>query len=289
MKIIINDILVDPLDKTELKYEFGQMSSSNGTKYKVKDGVYDLLPTTEETYLEHYTKDAEIFDYFAESPDKAQIHDDHRLRQMICTALPFNVGNLLDIGSGGGWVADYLTDRADSITFTDISDVNLFKLREKNRSSDKFNYVRCDALNLPFKPNSFECIIASEVIEHTLEPNRFIKELFALLKPGGTLIITTPYKEKLQFYLCVHCNKPTPRNAHLHSFSEDFFFRTAAELESLSLEYNIFGNKLLIFGRTHYVLRYLPFFAWRILDTLFSFVINKNAHILLSFTKTLRK
>ena len=285
MKIILNSILCDPEDKSELKNENGLLTSSSGNQYKLKDGVYDLLPPTSETYHEHYTKDAELFDYFATSPDKAQIHDDHRLRQMICNSLPNKVGNLLDIGSGAGWVADYLSERAETITFTDISDVNLYKLRAKYKDSDKYNYVRCDALNLPFKPKSFDCIIASEVIEHTLEPRKFIKELFELLKPNGVLIITTPYKEKLQFYLCVHCNKPTPRNAHLHSFSEDFFFRTAEEIESCSLEYNIFGNKLLIFGRTHYVLRYLPLLAWRIIDTLFGIIVNKNAHILLSFKK----
>ena len=48
----------------------------------------------------------------------------------------------------------------------------------------------------------------------------FIEKLIEKLKTGGKLIITTPYNEKLEYYLCVHCNLPTPKNAHLHSFNK---------------------------------------------------------------------
>jgi SAM-dependent methyltransferase len=39
--------------------------------------------------------------------------------------------------------------------------------------------------------DQFDCITAVDVIEHIVEPNGFIKELFQHLRPGGVLIIST--------------------------------------------------------------------------------------------------
>lgn len=41
--------------------------------------------------------------------------------------------------------------------------------------------------------NSLGSILCSEVIEHVRHPERAIAEAFRTLRPGGTLIITTPY------------------------------------------------------------------------------------------------
>ena len=39
---------------------------------------------------------------------------------------------------------------------------------------------------------SYDCVFATEIIEHTLDPFYLLKEAFRLLKPGGVLILTTP-------------------------------------------------------------------------------------------------
>jgi len=38
------------------------------------------------------------------------------------------------------------------------------------------NFILCDALNLPFKDNSFDTIFSAQVIEHTEKPFSFLKE-----------------------------------------------------------------------------------------------------------------
>ena len=45
---------------------------------------------------------------------------------------------------------------------------------------------------LPFKANSFDLVWCSEVIEHLRRPSTSIQEMRRVLKPGGTMIITTP-------------------------------------------------------------------------------------------------
>ena len=46
--------------------------------------------------------------------------------------------------------------------------------------------------SLPFRENSFDCILLSEVIEHLEAPQSSIREAVRVLCPGGRLLITTP-------------------------------------------------------------------------------------------------
>lgn len=45
---------------------------------------------------------------------------------------------------------------------------------------------------LPYKDNSFSKIFSTEVLEHVEDDSGALKEIFRILKPGGTLIITVP-------------------------------------------------------------------------------------------------
>jgi SAM-dependent methyltransferase len=52
--------------------------------------------------------------------------------------------------------------------------------------------VQGDALELPFPDDSFDKIIASEVLEHIPDDMRAMRELLRVLKPGGQLAVTVP-------------------------------------------------------------------------------------------------
>ncbi len=59
------------------------------------------------------------------------------------------------------------------------------------------NYTSClagDAMNLPepFGPESFEAIVAGELIEHLENPVDFLRRCARLLTPGGRLVLSTP-------------------------------------------------------------------------------------------------
>ena len=53
--------------------------------------------------------------------------------------------------------------------------------------------VVADALALPFVADHFDCILASEVMEHLSDPFLFVQELTRVLKAGGTVILTVPF------------------------------------------------------------------------------------------------
>ncbi len=45
---------------------------------------------------------------------------------------------------------------------------------------------------LPYPDNFFTAVIAGEIIEHLMEPARFLKDIFRILDANGQLILTTP-------------------------------------------------------------------------------------------------
>jgi SAM-dependent methyltransferase len=49
-----------------------------------------------------------------------------------------------------------------------------------------------DALSLPYADETFDCVIASEILEHIPEDDAAIAELTRVLKVGGTLVVSVP-------------------------------------------------------------------------------------------------
>jgi SAM-dependent methyltransferase len=49
-----------------------------------------------------------------------------------------------------------------------------------------------DALSLPYADGTFDCVIASEILEHIPEDDGAIAELIRVLKVGGTLAVSVP-------------------------------------------------------------------------------------------------
>lgn len=55
-----------------------------------------------------------------------------------------------------------------------------------------FISMRADALRLPFPDDSFDHVIASEILEHIPNDERALDEIARILKPGGTAGVTVP-------------------------------------------------------------------------------------------------
>ncbi len=52
--------------------------------------------------------------------------------------------------------------------------------------------LRGDAYALPFADDSFDCVLAAEVLEHLPDDERAMRELVRVLRPGGTVAVTVP-------------------------------------------------------------------------------------------------
>jgi ubiquinone/menaquinone biosynthesis C-methylase UbiE len=234
-------------------------------------------------YINHYKIDAQEFDYFEER-NGATEHDERRVHEFIISKIPKSAENILDVGSGSAWVAQYFISKNIKVTSLDISKENVLKAKNYYQNS-KHSQLVSDSFNLAIKSNTYEVVIASEIIEHVIDPKEFIKELFRVVKPKGKLIITTPYKEKLRYYLCIHCNKKTPIHAHIHSFDEKILTNLYSGEDLEKITWQTFGNKGLIFLRTYIVLKFLPFPIWQFVDRLFNKFKNLSAHIFIEYLK----
>ncbi|HEY7053471.1 MAG TPA: methyltransferase domain-containing protein [Mycobacterium sp.] len=60
-----------------------------------------------------------------------------------------------------------------------------------------------DALALPYADETFDCVIASEILEHIPDDDAAIAELLRVLKAGGTLAVTVPrwFPERVCWWL----------------------------------------------------------------------------------------
>ncbi len=100
-------------------------------------------------------------------------------------------GRVLDFGSGVGVLTRRLlaSRRFDTVSAADIMSV-------PSDLAGKVEWIEQD-LNVPLQDHrdTFDVVVAAEVIEHLENPRFMIREIFRLLRPGGTAIVTTPNNE----------------------------------------------------------------------------------------------
>jgi len=54
-----------------------------------------------------------------------------------------------------------------------------------------------DAHCIPFKNNSFDCVIAQAVLEHVIDPYLCVKEIYRILKDHGIVYVETPFMQQV--------------------------------------------------------------------------------------------
>ncbi len=102
-----------------------------------------------------------------------------------------NLGQVLDLGSGDGVLAELLAKNAEQYTCVDnnAKAIEAAKTRLKHLNNVQFN--QCDIHQLPFDENRFDCILMLHVLTYSIDPENVIKQAFKVVKPGGHLLIST--------------------------------------------------------------------------------------------------
>lgn len=77
--------------------------------------------------------------------------------------------------------------------YTDVSVLNLTFDTDKDVTTEGVKLIRGDITKTILGSNSLGCITCMSVIEHGVDHEKFLKECYRTLKPGGRLIVSTDY------------------------------------------------------------------------------------------------
>jgi len=133
----------------------------------------------------------DVLQYEWNKPDATSAHS--YITAPIFSFIPSDMNlKIADLGCGNGYFAGLLATMGHKVTALDSSEDGIRIAKEAYPGID----FRCLSLYenlLPHIGSDFDVVISSEVIEHLYDPRRFLKNAFEILKPGGELILTTPY------------------------------------------------------------------------------------------------
>ncbi|MFB4165602.1 class I SAM-dependent methyltransferase [Alteribacillus sp. JSM 102045] len=135
-------------------------------------------------------------------------------------AVPYAQKDVLDIACGSGYGAQMIA-KARKKQITKILGVDIdpdtIHYAKKTYYHPLLTFQTGDVLDskLKDKIGTFDTIISFETIEHVPDDRDFLTKISALLKPGGTMVLSTPFGQGRR----KPCNSPF----HYHQLTEHEF------------------------------------------------------------------
>lgn len=105
----------------------------------------------------------------------------------------------LDVGAGDGALTYQIAQRGARVIGLDACPFGLAgaQAHQAMGKERRIPLILGSALVLPLLENSLDFLLSTEVIEHIPDHRLFLAECFRVLKPGGKLILTTPFRLSL--------------------------------------------------------------------------------------------
>ena len=181
---------------------------------------------------------------------------EEKFREVI-DSIPQDIGVVLDIGCAAGSLTYLAASLRPNLHITGV-DVSSAQIDFANSTiapmTKNATFLSISPDRLPFPDSSFQAVTCVELIEHlnNSENARLMAEVFRVLRPGGTWIVTTPNYHSLWPILELALNLWSPvkyNEQHLTRFHK----------RSLRLHLENAGWKVELL-RTFFVLS--PFLAW---------------------------
>lgn len=167
--------------------------------------TYRWLYDTPDYYDRDYNLGVETDNYFSRREELVSHYS------TILEALENEIGikgNLLELGSAGGFFLEAARCRGWRVAGVEISPVAV----QYSRNEFGFDIFEGLLLDSPFSDESFDLIVADNVIEHTFSARREIEKLKALLKPGGFIYIVVPsYVNSVFFRMLMKLRRIIPK------------------------------------------------------------------------------
>lgn len=102
--------------------------------------------------------------------------------------------DVLDAGCGVGYGSAYLADVARRVTGVDLS-VEAIDYARARYELENVEFQVADLAALPLPDDAFDVVCSFETIEHVPDADRVLAELVRVLRPDGTVYLSTPRAE----------------------------------------------------------------------------------------------
>ncbi|MXO74944.1 metalloregulator ArsR/SmtB family transcription factor [Altererythrobacter aerius] len=128
---------------------------------------------------------------------------------LLATLETDSLGEVLDIGTGTGRIAELLEPGAGRITGLDRSPemLRLARARLQGLPVGRVELVQGDFAALPFASDSFDTVVFHQVLHYATEPDYALAEAARVCRPGGRIAIVD---------LAAHANEEL-RRTHAHA------------------------------------------------------------------------
>jgi 2-polyprenyl-6-hydroxyphenyl methylase/3-demethylubiquinone-9 3-methyltransferase len=181
----------------------------------------------------------------------------HRLNPLrtdfVAARTALSGARVLDVGCGGGLLAEALTARGARVTAVDLAPAMIATARMHAAQSNlAIDYRVADAATLTDAP--FDAVCCMEMLEHLADPAAFLGVLAQRLRPGGSLFVSTLNRNLKAFLLAIvgaeYVMRLLPRGTHEY----ERFIRPAelagwgracglALVDIAGLKYDPFGDR----------------------------------------------
>jgi len=148
--------------------------------------------------------DAEIINKAKNSFNKAlsvsaygdAIRDDEHLKRIIQSIKVKPGGNILDLGTGAGYIAFSLAKiyAGNNITGLDIADSIIAANNKKavENGLKNLRFLSYDGTALPFEPDSFNAVVTRYALHHFPNIKKSFDDIYKIIEPGGQFFISDP-------------------------------------------------------------------------------------------------
>lgn len=125
---------------------------------------------------------------------------------------------VLDAGCGTGYGSAELAQSAADVVGVDVA-ADAIEYARRNYPIPHLRFIESSCISVPFQAESFDLLVAFEVIEHLADYRAFLDECARLLTREGLLIVSSPNKS----YYALTRSETGPNPYHEHEFEADEF------------------------------------------------------------------
>lgn len=130
---------------------------------------------------------------------------------------------ILDVGCGGGLLSEALAQCSARVTAIDLAEdlVKVAKLHGLESGVEVDYRVQSVESLAAEQPGSFDAVTCMEMLEHVPDPAAILKACATLLKPGGSLFVSTLNRTPAAFALAIvgaeYVARLLPRGTHQYA------------------------------------------------------------------------